>query len=179
MAENEVKKERAKVNISIWFLIFIVYLIFSLAYIFNQNSTIENLKMEVATLNSKIESTVNLSNAQSNAIIIQLENVIKELRDATIVKEDETPVVLPSTEVSVGTYNGSTEDMQMTLTLSENNVASVSTNQSGDMLDVNGTYMVAVDSVIFTSDDAMTHYTFTVNADGSLNLVGSELTLSK
>ena len=183
MAENEVKKEKAKVNISIWFILFIVYLIVSLAFIMKQNTTIKAKDDEIANLNSKLTSNVILSNADSNAMIIQLENMIKMLRDAqpnSVEQENNLPIVTPSLEVSTGVYYGSTDDKSALLTLSENNVASltITTAESGDTV-VNGTYSVAETTVVLTSDDGMTTYNFTAVEDGSLKLVvnGVELTL--
>lgn len=180
MAENEVKNEKVKVHISIWFIIFLVYLIFSLAYIFNLNQQIEAKNIEIASLTTKMESNIELSNSRTNAIIVQLENIIKDLKASTTV-EDDTPIVTPSVEVSIGTYNASSDAMQVALTLSENNIASFTIiDGSGDSI-VNGTYSVTDGTVVFTSDDGVTTHTFTVNEDGSLKLVINdvELTLSK
>ena len=142
-----------------------------------QDATIKALNTELAGLKTNMESSIEISNARTNAIIVQLENIIKDLKASTEV-EDKTPVT-PSIEVSMGTYNGSADEMQMALTLSENNVASLTiTNESGDSL-VNGTYSIADNTVVFTSDDGLTTYNFTANEDGSLRLVinGVELTL--
>lgn len=182
MAENEVKKEKANVKISIWFILFIVYLIFSLAFIMKQNATIEALNTELAGLKTKMESSIEISNSRTNAIIIQLENIIKDLKESAIVEDVEipAPIVTPSLEVSTGVYAGAVDTTNAALTLAENNVASltITTAESGDTV-VNGTYSVAETTVVLTSDDGMTTYNFTAVEDGSLRFVinGIELTL--
>lgn len=176
MAENEVKK--AKLNISIWFILFIIYLIVSLAFILKQNTIIETLNAEVARITSESEKNLALSNTQTDIIIGKLDAIVREYK-ASKEQEEEPPVNTPSIDVSMGIYNGSSDAMQMALTLSENNVASLTiTNESGDSI-INGTYSVAEGNVVFTSDDGMTTYNFTAVEDGSLKLVidGVELTL--
>ena len=178
MAENEVKKEKTTVKMSIWFILFLVYLVASLAIIFNQNQKIADLNLEVATLESKMEVALAESNERSAIIIRELEAIVKKYG-----KEPVTPevpeVVIP--EVTVGTYTGAAPELQMTLTLSEGNLANlVVVNESGDTT-VSGTYSLVESNLSFTSDDGLTTYSFTALENGSLKLVDGnvELTLSK
>lgn len=184
MAEKEVKKEKASFNINIWFVLFIVYLIFSVAFILNQNQSIETLNAQIGTLNYQIENNVKQSNARTNVIISKLESIVNEYKNSLVEEENNTPVVpeVPEVTVSVaGTYAGSAENMQMTLTLAENNVASLTVTNESNTSSFDGTYSLANDTVIFTSNDATATYSFTSLEDGNLKLVDSnvELTLSK
>ena len=177
MAEKE-KKEKTSFNMNIWFIIFVVYLGLSIVYFINQNQTITDLNTQVASLNTQLDEAIQNSNQRSESILKDLEALVEKYNDS---KE----VTLPT---PVGTYTGSAVvsgdevlALSMTLTLSENNVATVSvTNEAGNSL-INGTYNVVSDSVTFTSEDGLTNYTFTVVNENTLVLVdnGSELTLVK
>jgi len=180
MAENEVKKEKATVKMSIWFILFLVAIIAAIAVIFNQNQQIATLTMEKANLESKMNVALAESNERSAIIIRELEAIVKKYGQKPSEEVPNVPeVVIP--EVSVGTYTGATAELQMTLTLAENNLATLAVvNESGDTT-VSGTYSLVDTYLSFTSDDGLTTYSFVALENGSLSLVDGnvELTLSK
>ena len=174
MAENEVKKEKTIIPVNLWFIVFIIYLIFSVAFMYNQNQTILKLEhdAEVATENTQ--------------------NIIKDLKevlgkyDIPEQKQEEPQVELPTTPngVYAGTATMSGDmlvNLSMTLTLAENNIATLSVvDGSGDSI-YNGVYSIAEDTVNFTSDDGLTKYSFIKLDDNTLKLASDtyELTLVK
>ena len=174
MAENEVKKEKTLIPINLWFIVFIIYLIFSVAFMYNQNQTI--LKLEH-------DAEVDTTNTQN--IIKDLKEVLGKY-DVPEQKQEEPKVELPSTPngvyTGIATISGDMQgNLSMTLTLSENNIASLSVvDGSGDSI-YNGVYSVAEDTVKFTSDDGLTIYSFVKLDENTLKLVSDtvELTLSK
>lgn len=188
MSEAEVKKdvkaEKPTVKMNFWFIVFVVYLIASLAVMYTQHQNIQDLNTNVVTLQHEMEQNAAKSNSRTEKIIHQLENIVTEYKESLMEepKEDEvanTPV-LP--EVTTGTYTGSatTEDTttQMTLTLSEGNVASLTVVDASGDSSFSGTYTVVETTLVFTSDDNLRANTFTVNQDGSLTLVDNEVVLT-
>lgn len=186
MAEKEVKevkKENEAFKINIWFILFLIYLILSATYIIKQNQKIEALNANVSNLNYQLENSINLSNTNTTATIVKLENLIKDLKATLPEEENNAPVVNDPVVIDplVGVYTGSAETMQMVLSLVENNVASLKvTDESGESA-FNGTYSSLESAVTFVSEDGLTTYSFTSLEDGSLKLVNDnvELTLSK
>lgn len=178
MAEKETK-EKASLSMNIWFIILVVYFGISFLFFMNQNKTIATLNEQVANLQTQLNDAVTDSNTRSENLIKDLEKVIENYRNSTL--ENNTT----KTPVLNGTYTGTavvTEDkmpsLSMTLTLSDNKVASVTRSDlSGDTL-VNGTYNVVDNSVNFTSEDGLTTYTFTVVNDSTLKLVDATLDLT-
>lgn len=175
MAENEVKKEKASINMNIWFIIFIVYLVLSLVYIFSLNKTIENQNNTIASL----EETTEKANANSLNILKDFKEVFDKY-DSILAEKVEVPSTTPN-----GTYTGSATisgdmgtTLSMTLTLSENNIASLSVvDSSGDSV-YNGVYSITEDTVNFTSDDGLTNYSFVKLDENTLKLVNDTVELS-
>lgn len=183
MAENNAKTERPSVTLNIWFVIFLVYLIFSLAYIFSLVSSNEAYKAELANKNTEI------SNMQTSTQdkISNLSNTLAELSDKLALARNEVDELLgngeTNTTIATGIYSGSSnlsgdEQVAMTLTLAEEGVASlIIVNASGDT-DLNGTYTYAENVLVFTSEDAAVTYTFTVIENGALELADGTIVLS-
>lgn len=187
MAENEAKKEKKSISMNIWFIILLVYLIFSLSYIFSLRNDIAKLenesKKEIQTLQtSNYELTTKLYTVNNNLeTIYELLSETKSELSSVLTPEDSNQ----SVEVSTGTYSAtasqiSGDDMvevTMTLTLSEDNIATVVENE----VSLEGTYVLADDTVVFKSNDGLVVYSFDALEDGSLKLVKDdlELTLTK
>jgi len=187
MAENEVKKEKKSVSVNIWFIIFIVYLIFSLSYIFSLRTDLAKIegesKKEIQTLQtSNYELTSKLYKVNHN-----LETIYELLAETKI---DLSSVLASgdseeSVEISTGTYTGTTSqasgeetiEMSMSLTLAENNMATLVENDST----LEGTYTVSENTVVFSANDGSIEYSFEAVEEGSLKLVNDslELTLTK
>ncbi|MBO5142381.1 MAG: hypothetical protein J6C46_05205 [Clostridia bacterium] len=183
MAENEVKKEKATLKISIWFLLFLIYLIFSLAFgasLINENKSLK------AELTNKDNTIIDIQNTNQNDInkllstIDSVSNMLADAKNEILAKEEQNKTV----EVSTGVYTGSSAEsgenaVSMTLTLAENNIATLSVvNNAGESL-YNGTYSLADSLVNFTSDDGLTAYSFTAVEDGSLVNNEMQVTLNK
>lgn len=189
MSESEVKKEKKHIKVNIWFLIFIIYLIFSLSYIFKLTSTINqmaevehNTKLEMQDLQtSNYELTAKLYKVNNNLdTIYSLLSETKSELDSVLSAEEEPAVV----EVTMGTYAGTSAFVSgdeiatsMTLTLAENNMATLVENEAT----VEGTYVLAEDVVVFKSNDGLVVYSFKALENGSLKLVSDtiDLTLDK
>lgn len=182
MAENEVKKEKAKVEINIWFILFIVYLVLSLVYIYKQHQ-------EIIHLNTELTNAVNQSKNMHNDLMNDLKSIVNKYSDYLQVgnpSEDQNDVVVTPT-VSNGTYTGTAltsengVNLSMVLTLSDNSVATLSlTNESGEVMH-NGVYAVSENTVSFNSDDSTVAYSFVIVDENNLKLVDdtTDLTLSK
>ena len=190
MSESEVKKEKKNIKVNIWFLIFIVYLIFSLSYIFKLSSTINQMaqvehdtKLEMQDLQtSNYELTTKLYKVNNNLdTIYSLLSETKSELDSVLSSENEEPAVI---EVTMGTYTGATSvesgdenAVSMSLTLAENNMATLVENE----VTSEGTYVLTENVVVFKSNDGLVVYSFNANEDGSLKLVSDtvELILNK
>lgn len=190
MSESEIKKEKKHIKVNVWFLIFIVYLIFSLSYIFKLSSTITQMakvehdtKLEMQSLQtSNHELTAKLYKVNMNLdTIYSLLSETKSELDSVLSAEEEEPVVV---EVTMGTYTGTAasvsgddELVSMSLTLSENNMATLVENEATS----EGTYVLAENVVIFKSNDGLVVYSFKALENGSLKLVSDniDLTLDK
>ena len=177
MAENEAKvetkKEKTTINLNIWFIIFVVYLIFSLAYCFSLIQ--ENKSLSEALVKKDYEiSDMQYSNQVNNdRLISSIDSVIATLKEARQelkgVADDET------TNVSIGTYTGSSDELNVNLTLSENNIASLSIVNNAGTSSYNGTYALDNGSIVFTAEDGLTTYSFVVNSDQTLNFVYNDV----
>lgn len=181
MAENETKKEKATINMNLWFVIFLVYLIISLAFCFSLIQENKSLKAEIAAKDTAIADMQYSSQSDLNRLIKTIDNVSNMLAEAKQELLGTSEVTTNPVEVSTGIYSGSSDTLSMTLTLSENNVATLSVvNESGDST-YNGTYSVAEGLVAFTSEDGLSTYSFTAFEDGTLRTVYNnvELALSK
>ena len=186
MAEKETK-EKATITMNIWFILFLIYLIISLAYGYSLINENKALKVEIANKEQTITDIENLNQYTTDELSAIINDISGKLAEAkNLLEERKNQENLNNAvEISTGVYTGSSAvsgdevATSMTLTLSEDNIASLAlTNESGDSI-VNGTYSIAENTVVFTSDDGLTTYSFTANEDGTLKLVDSELTLSK
>ena len=181
MAENETKKEKATISMNIWFVLFIIYLIISLAFCFSLIQENKGLKAELAAKDTTIADIQYASQSDLNKLLKTIDNVSNMLAEAKQELLGTNEVTTNPVEISTGVYAGSSDTVSMTLTLSENNVATLSVvNESGDST-FNGTYSVAEDLVAFTSEDGLSTYSFTALENGTLRTVYNnvELTLSK
>ena len=75
MAENEAKKEKKSVSMNIWFVILLVYLIFSLAYIFSLRNDIAKLESE----SKKEIQTLQTSNYELTTILYTVNNNLETI----------------------------------------------------------------------------------------------------
>ena len=184
MAEKETK-EKATINMNIWFILFLVYLIFSLAYGFSLINENKALKAEIANKDITIADMENMKQYTADELAAIIDDISGKLAEAKNLLTEKTGNENNSSTVSTGVYTGSSmvsgDDVSssITLTLLEANEATIAlTNESGDS-NFTGTYSVVDNTVVFTSNDGTTTYSFIINEDGSLKLVDSELTLSK
>lgn len=179
MAENEVNSEKKTMKISIWFILFLIFVIVSVAYILSLHSKIDLLELQVKNAEAALVTANSSSSELKDALRKELDRVIDTYLAERPQEEKPNPI-----EVTVGTYtsvvSGEEAALSMTLTLSENNMATlVLNNQSGDST-FNGTYSITDNTVAFTSEDGLTTYSFTAVENG-LKLVDNDvdLTLSK
>lgn len=174
MAENENKTEKKVVEVHFGFILFLVYLIFSVAYIFSLHAQIDTLKEQVATAEQAVQDTLTNQSSLRDSLRAELEKII----DVYLTEKQENN----SVEVSVGTYSAAVasgdEAPAMVLALAEDNVATLTfANVSGDS-SLSGTYAVNENVLVFTSQDGLTTYSFAVAEDGSLSYDGTVLTLN-
>lgn len=179
MAENEVNSEKKIMKVSIWFFICIIILIFSVAYILSLHSKIASLELQVKNAEAALVTANSSKTELIESLKKDLENVINTYLTEKQPNEEQNPI-----EVTTGTYtsvvSGEEATLSMTLTLSENNMATlVLNNESGDST-FNGTYSITDNTVTFTSEDGLTTYSFTAVESG-LKLIDNDvdLTLSK
>lgn len=180
MAEKEVSGEKKTIKISFWFLMFLVFIVFDVAYILGLHIKISALEDEL------LQARNDITSAQVNTE--QRVEVLKEninlLIDEFLDEQRGNNNVQKPAEVTTGTYtsfvSGDEATLTMTLTLSDNNIAELTlNNESGDST-FSGTYAVEDGTVTFTSDDGLTVYSFTAVENG-LRYVNEDvdLTLSK
>lgn len=164
MAEKESNKE--PMTMSIWFILFLILLIFSVAYG-------GMLHQRIADLETQLEEEKN-NTSSAQGVRDSILNDIKDLYNK-YAEENQVPEVTDNTQVSLGVYTGSTgateegtDPTTYTLTLSEGNVAVFSSsNTSGENL-IQGSYLVEGTTLTLNSDDALSTYQFTVLEDGNL-----------
>lgn len=184
MAEKETK-EKATINMNIWFILFLVYLIFSLAYGFSLINENKALKAEITNKDNAIADMENLNKYTTDELASIIDEISNKLAEAKNLLDERNGKENNSITVSTGVYTGSSivsgddVSLSMTLSLLEANEATLTlTNESGDSA-LTGTYSVVDNTVVFASNDGLTTYSFIINEDGSLKLVDGELTLSK
>lgn len=178
MAENEVNTEKKTLKISIWFILFLIVVIFSSAYILKLND-------KVASLESKVkdaEYALAMANSNKTELIVSLKNDLENVIDSYLVEKQQEEK--NNIEVTMGTYSsivdGEEKSLDMILTLSENNIATLELKQDSGNSTLNGTYTVVDGTVVFASEDGLTTYSFTAVENG-LKLINNDvdLTLSK
>ena len=157
MAENEAKKEKKGINMNIWFLVFLVYLIISLAYIFNLRSDLTNIEkakqQEIQTLQtSNYELTSKLYKVKSDLDTIYSLLAETKIDLNSILSSGDK--VQENVEISNGTYTGTAAflsgdesvEVSMSLTLAEDNLATLV--KDNDMVS-EGSFLVSENAVVF------------------------------